>query len=69
MQRLHAGVSPTRYCIKTGVGNMASKLSQFLHGLLFNSCARSRAVLMSPLLTQNYSIMELYTRIIHQGAA
>ncbi|WP_424101028.1 hypothetical protein [Moorena producens] len=25
MQRLHAGVSPMSDCIKTGVGNMASK--------------------------------------------
>ncbi|WP_424095849.1 hypothetical protein [Moorena producens] len=26
MQRLNAGVYPTRYCIKTGVGNMVSKI-------------------------------------------
>ncbi|WP_424097739.1 hypothetical protein [Moorena producens] len=35
MQRLHGGVSPTRYCIKTAVGNIASKFSEFLHGLLY----------------------------------
>ena len=27
--------APLALCIKTGVGNMASKFSQFLHGLLW----------------------------------